>query len=388
MRAPGWSWAIGFAAAAGLAGCGVPYKLPNEIPKGRGIPSDGSYQMLATWTGMQGVQDILLTQGTGSQLFLLFNTGGADSSVRGEVRAYPLTRPTPLNGFVFPTLFNPVALCSGGDGVAASSNNRVYVLDRGDTCLARMNLATGACGDATGGFNSRVTRLNFYWRVREYRLLAGDTVSTFTDTTMAFVSGIAADVQGRVYVSGVAIVTVPSQENPNYVERTFQYRVYRYIRGLPTDRNMPGASWHRDATWTVEEGSGIGTVEDPRGLFWSTAGGGALYAADFGKNWAQKLDDSRTSTGFYFLDGGQSGQTLLGPEDVAVDLQGFVYVADTGNRRVLRYGPDALYLQRVDVEPNASKLPLQNPVAVAADDSLVYVADRGAAEVIRYKRRP
>src|SRR4030067_632303 len=47
---------------------------------------------------------------------------------------------------------------------------------------------------------------------------------------------------------------------------------------------MPGANWHRDTTWVVEEGSGVGTVVDPRGLFWSDAGSPALYVAGFGED--------------------------------------------------------------------------------------------------------
>ena len=151
---------------------------------------------------------------------------------------------------------------------------------------------------------------------------------------------------------------------------------------------MPGANWHRDSTWVVEEGSGIGTVVDPRGLFWSGAGGAALYVADYGKNWVQKLSDSAPSTGFYQLDGGGTGAGFNGPTDVAVDLQGYVYVVDGGNRRVLRYAPDASFVQLVNVELDAQGQPLQVPVAVGCDDSLAYVADTQTGKVIRYKRRP
>jgi len=381
-------------AVALLTGCGTDYKLPTESPKGRAVPSDGSYQMLSTWTGMNDVQDILLTQGSSSQLFILFNHGGSGTTSRGEVRAYALTRPEVLAGYDFhvpaDTPFNPVALASGGDGIAASANNRIYVLSRGDTCLARQNPNTGNCSDTTGGFRNKVTHLEYYWRVFEYRLLAGDTVSSFTDTTMAYVSGVAADAMGRVYVGGIAIVSVPSQIDPTLSERVYQSRVYRYVHG-GSDPNMPGANWHRDHSWQVEEGSGVGTLQDPHGLFWSPAGAvgdQALYAADFGKNWIQKLSDQTTSTGLFIIDGAQSGTSLQGPTDVAVDLQGFIYVADAGNHRVLRYSPLASYVQRVDVEKDASGRELVDPIAVAADDSLVYVADPGTAQVIRYKRRP
>ena len=383
--------------------CGGKFSLPTESTESRAIPSDKSYQMVATWTGMSDITDILLTQGQGTQLFLLFNHGGSGST-RGEVRSYARLKPTgtpePNAGIDFLTLFNPVALSLGGDG-AFKPDNRIYVLDAGDTCEARANPATSRC-DTTGGWGLKISDLSKYWRVREYGLLGGDTISSFTDTSVAVVAdtrlgvvhGIASDAQGRVYVAGLAIINILDPSDPRIRTRTFQWRIYRYLRGPrypgvdPPDYNMPGANWHRDTSWVVEEGSGIGTVVDPRGLSFGLYGGGALYAADFAKNWTQKLSVESPSTGFYQLDGGQTGLPFNGPVDVAADRSGFLYVVDQGNRRVLRYGPDAEYVQRVDVEPDPAGRPLSNPVAVAADDSLVYVGDPGLGQVIRYQRRP
>jgi sugar lactone lactonase YvrE len=374
--------------AAPLAGCGAKFDLPTETSGGI-IPGDGSYQMLATWSGMDGVNDILLTQGAGTQLFILFNHGGTGTAPRGEVLSYARSRPTstpdPLPGIAFPTVFNPVALAAGG--------NRIFVLDRGDTCLARTNPASGSCADQPG-WGRRITDLSLYWRVREYGLLGGDTVTTFTDTTVAYVNGIAADAQGNVYVSGVGIILVPDPNDARIRTRTFQFAVYKYSRGprypgvVPNDHRMPGAAWHRDTAYVVEEGSGVGSILDARGLFWSAAGGEALYVSDFGKNWVQKVSDRTSSTGFYQLDGSQSGVPFNGPVDVTVDLQGFVYVADPGNRRVLRYSPSQEFVQVVNVEPDAQGQELQDPVAVAADDSLVFIAERTLGKVIRYKKRP
>ena len=105
--------------AGGFAGCGGKFALPTEN-RNKLIPGDKSYQMVATWTAMDGIRDILLTQGTGTQLFLLFNHGGTGTASRGEVLAYARLKPagpqTPLPGIVFQELFNPVALCAGGDG--------------------------------------------------------------------------------------------------------------------------------------------------------------------------------------------------------------------------------------------------------------------------------
>jgi len=368
-----------------LLGCGVAYKLPNEVAKGRTVPSDKSYQMLATWKGMDGITDILLTQGVGSQLFMLFNHGGTGTTSRGEIRAYPLTRPTPLTGINFPTLFNPIAMCSGG--------GRVFVLDGGDSCIARANPANGSC-DSTGGWDTRITDLGHYWRVREYGLLGGDTLSTFTDTTFAQVRGVAADAQGHVYVSGLAVILVPDAEDPRFKTRTFLFRVYRYAKGprypgvKPADPNMPGANWHRDTTFVIEDGGGLGFLNDPQGLFWSAAGqGNGVYAVELGKNLVQKIADEGSSVGLFLTDAGGSGTVLNAPLDVAVDLAGFIYIADTGNRRVVRCDSYGTYVQTINVETDADGQVLQLPVTVAADDSLAYVGDRQAGKVLRYKRR-
>ena len=74
--------ALAAVALAAAGGCGGKFDLPTENRVGREIPADQSYQMVATWSGMTGVQDILLTQGAGTQLFVLFNQGGTGTASR------------------------------------------------------------------------------------------------------------------------------------------------------------------------------------------------------------------------------------------------------------------------------------------------------------------
>ncbi len=379
MRAALRILAGGLLLAGTLAGCGTAYRLPTENKKPP-IPSDKSYQMLQTWTGMVGINDILLTQ-TGSQLFLLFNYGpGAGFASRGEVKAYPLSRPTPIPGIDFPTLFNPVALCAGGSSI--------FILDQGDTCLARADPATPTvCDPDSIAGQRRISNLSAFWRVREFGLLGGDTISTFTDTSMAFVAGVAADVQGRVYVSGTAVVLEPDQDNPRLRTRKFVSVVYRYLRGAAGDPNMPGCAWHRDLTWLIDQGTGFGNVVDPRGLHWSPYAGGALYCAVYGRNYAQRFSDVNSDGGDAPAMASAEDLPIEKPLDVYSDLQGFTYVVDEGNQRVLRFDVDKSYVQRVDLEPNDQQVHVVDPVAVAADDTLAYVADRGRNEVIRFKRR-
>ena len=368
---------VGLAGAWGLAGCGTAYRLPTETRTGREFSPNNSYQMVATWTGMDGIADILLTQGPGTQLFLLFQRPGVGTAPRGGVFGYALKArppsPSPLPGIDFLSLFNPHALCATGGSV--------FVLDQGDTTLAR---------DPVTG---QVTDLSTYWRVRQYGLLGGDTVSTFTDTSMAYVEGVAADDQGRVYVSGSYIVNIPDPQDARILTRSFVFQIRRYLPvapgSVPPDPRMPGTDrWVRDPNPYADEGSGQGSVDDPRGLYYAVAavpGGPTLFGADLAKNWVQRFSEPASGAD-YKLDAAQD-TTFNAPEDVAADLQGYVYVADTGNQRVLRFDPYGQFVQRVNVEPDAYGLALVQPVAVAADDSLIYVADRAASKVVRYQRR-
>jgi hypothetical protein len=399
MRAPTRSLVL-LAAVLALtgivAGCGSNFPLPTQLQKPF-IPEDQSYTMKAAWTGMDGINDILLTQ-QGSQLFLLFNwnPNGTGTAVRGEVKAYPLSKSEPLPGFDFSGLFNPVALCA--------SRDHIFVLDQGDSCMARTNPATGRCDstsyhvtygspprDTVLVWDNRVVDYDHYWKVCAYGLLGGAPglapVAGFTDTTMAWVNGIAADASNNVYISGVAIKVIFDYDRRGY-NRYFSSVIYKYTPGprypgvVPADRNTNGADWHRDTTWSIEQGTGFGYVVDPRGLHWGPFDGGGIYCAVYGRNYAQRFSDIISNTGDPPAMAEADGLPLEKPVDVYSDLKGFVYVADRGNKRVLRFAPDKSYVQRVDV----AVVTLQDPVAVAADDSLVYVGDRALGQVIRYQR--
>lgn len=386
------------------SGCGGKFDLPTENP-GRIVPNDQSYAMLATWQGQDGVKDLVITQGLGNQLFVLFNRGGVGGPFvsRGEVRLYPLSRPeaigppffSPLN-----SLFNPVALAPGLNPSAASAERfNLFVLDQGDSCAAKFDVRRGTCEadrdttTATGHpFRSQVLDYFSTWRVREYGIGGGDTLSTFTDTTMAQPYGISADEQGRVYVAGIAVVLDTSQTDQRIRTRKFVSRVYRYSRGPKypdvLDRNMPGtSSWHRDTSWVVFDGTGASSIADPRGIFWSRRGTTPLFIADRGNNQVKAVSSNAIGVSVVRVDGQATGANFNSPEAVAADLAGFFYVVDRNNRRVQRYDLSGEFIQRVDVEANADGLPLLDPTSIAVDDSLAYIADRGRGQIIRYRRR-
>ncbi len=383
-------------AAIGLAaGCGGKFTLPTERRVVAVVPTDKSYAMLKTWYGMDGIRDVRITRGTGAQLFMLFNHGGSGgpATPRGEVKLYRFTQPVPIGSPIFEplrTLFNPVAL--------ASAQGKLFVLDEGDSCMAKYDPLRNTCEADTihNGRRSMIFDYTATWRVREYPLVGGDTVSTFTDTTFAYVQGVAADEAGYLYVSGLAVVLDTLQTDQRIRTRKFISRIYRYARGpkypgvVPNDVYMPGANWHRDTTWVVLDGTGASSVQDPRGMMWTPVANGGLFVADKGNNKAKLIATFAPSVGISRMDGSETptGTNFNSPINVAVDGSGFLYIVDRLNRRVLRYDTYGNYIQDINVENNDDGLPLLDPIAVGVDDSLAYIADAGRAQVIRYKRRP
>jgi hypothetical protein len=380
-------------------GCGGTFELPTEHPK-QIVPTDQSYAMLATWKGMDGVQDLTITQGQGNQLFVLFNDGVKNLPTdpiqqHGVVRLYPLTNPNAIGPPYFEpmkTLYKPVAIAAG--------RNRMFVLDQGDSCKAKYDVRRLTCEAdpetslATGHpFRSQIFDYAACWRVREYSLGGGDTISTFTDTTVAQPYGIAVDDAGRVYVSCLAVYLDSLQTNKSIRTRKFVSRVYRYVRGQRypgvLDVNMVGSSsWYRDSTWIVLDGSGASSVADARGIRIERQGTNPIYIADRGNNAAKAVSTTLADLPLLKVDGQETGASFNNPEAIAVDLAGYFYVVDRDNKRVLRYSSvPATYVQRVDVELNSDGLPLADPVGIAVDDSLAYVGDRGRGQIIRYKRR-
>jgi hypothetical protein len=379
------------------AGCGGRFELPTERPD-NAVPTDQSYAMLATWNNVAGIQDLLITQGQGNQLFAVLNHGGAGGPAipRGEVRLYPLTRPEPIGPPYFESmrwLFNPIAIGSG------ANPSRLFVLDQGDSCQAKFDVRRNSCEPdpdttrATGHpFRNQIYDYLATWRVREYDLGGGDTISTFTDTTFAQPFGITADNQGRVYVSGLVVVLDTNQVDQRIRTRKAVSRVYRYKRGTRypgvLDANMPGTTqWHRDTTWLVFDGTGASSVTDPRAIHWSPAGTNPLFIADRANNQAKAVSSNQVGVAITRTDGSATGAAFNHPEGITADLAGFFYVVDRENRRVLRFTMAGEYVQRVDVESNADGLPLLDPTSVAVDDSLAYIADRGRGQIVRYKRR-
>jgi hypothetical protein len=344
--------ALVLALAAG--GCGGKFSLPEETPGGV-IPEKGSYQYLGSVRGLTNLTDVLLTLGVGTTLYVAH-----DHQVHAFPRLFRSDGSTPPLSFEFQGTLRPEHL--------AHAPGRIDVLQAGDTTLAMTDLTQAP------GF-------------RMYGLTGGAPQASIFDSSWAAVRGIAADAEGNVYVSGIAKAFI--RDDPQDTRRrTYKYvsRVYRYR----ADQNYA----RDDGNFFVDDGQGQGTIFEPGDIFVLGAATPHLYVADMGKDLAQRLliqdnvqNEESEPLPSLALDGSETGAPFQAPVDFVADAAGFMYVVDRGNRRVVRYDAAGEFVQRVNVELDLDRDSLHVPVAAAADDSLVYVADRATGKLHAYKKR-
>jgi len=336
-----------------LPGCGGSFELPEETPGGT-IPQAGSYAYQGRLKGLGSPTDVLLTLGTGSSLFVV----GDSSYVRQYPRFFQLGGNTPPIGTSFTGFLKPTKICQGPAVL--------FVLDFGDTLLAQTDTSKGP------GF-------------LRYGLTGGTPTLVRRDTSIADARGIAADPAGNVYISCIAREFIRDDpQDPR--RRTFKFvsRVYRYLAA---------EGFARDPSFYVADGQGLGIVFEPGDIFVRPRGSEVLYlyVADTGKDLVQRLrvedDNNGESLPSLPIDGSDSGTPIILPPDTGADDQGFIYVVDRGNRRVLRYDELGQYQQKVNIELDLDSDSLHVPIAVSADDSLVYVADNLTGKVSSYKKR-
>ena len=334
-----------------LAGCGGKFSLPTETPGGV-IPEKGSYAYTGSVRGMPHLTDVLLTRGTGSTIYVVYDS----ANVRAFPRFFRGDGSTPPLSYTFTGMFKPIRIAQGP--------NRLFVLDAGDTTLMAADTSKAP------GF-------------LVYGLTGGTPTFALHDTSLAQVNGIAGDAQGNIYVSGVGKEFIRDDPQDSR-RRTFKFvsRVYRYL---------VAQGYARDTHFFVDDGQGVGTVSNPGDIFVDPVTGAPyLYVADSGKDVVQRLtiqDNDGNPLPSTALDGAQSGTTFLNPTDFVADAPGFMYAVDTGNRRVVRYDADGTYVQKVNIELDLDADSLHVPVAASVDDSLVYVADYQTGKVSSYKRR-
>ncbi|MDA3949287.1 MAG: hypothetical protein PF508_08670 [Spirochaeta sp.] len=115
---------------------------------------------------------------------------------------------------------------------------------------------------------------------------------------------------------------------------------------------------------------GLPGLDKPFDVEWRE---GRLYVTEFGRDQIAVLDDTGGRVGTIGAPGLGDGE-LLGPQYLAIDGDGFVYVTEWGSRRVSKFAPDGEFSLSFGPETRFFS-GLQRPTGIAIRDETVYVAD-------------
>ncbi len=221
--------------------------------------------------------------------------------------------------------------------IAEGRNEEMYVADAGDMTVKRFPRSGGA------------------------------PIQSFADTAWAVFGGIAVDPDGYVYVADKQKEFIwkyrPSGERDSSLKQCDDY----------------GHCWSFGVL--SEGGEGVGYVRRPGGLCFN---GVYLQVTDTGKNRVQKLVRNQFAFGVLSVLGPALDDPLSSPLDSDSDEAGNIYIADTGKNRVLKYDSSGSLLATVNWDPT---YPVGPPVAVAARDKWVYLADPENGKILIYELR-
>lgn len=120
-----------------------------------------------------------------------------------------------------------------------------------------------------------------------------------------------------------------------------------------------------------KQGTGNGEFKSPEGIAIDSEGN--ILIADTGNNRIQEFNSAGTFVRAYGSKGDENGQ-FTSPEGIAVDSEGKVWVTDSGNNRIERFSAKGAYLSKFGAYgPNDGQL--WEPRGIAVSGSNLWVAD-------------
>lgn len=127
----------------------------------------------------------------------------------------------------------------------------------------------------------------------------------------------------------------------------------------------------------VTRASGGLAASKKLGIFVSDTTGDRLQKFSLDGRWQANIGESQG-----FFDGKKKEGRVRTPNGVAINDEGTIYVADTGNRRVDAFSPDGVFV--FSIGPKLGSYELQQPVAVAYDSAgFLFIVDKGLKRVFK-----
>jgi hypothetical protein len=201
--------------------------------------------------------------------------------------------------------------------------------------------------------------------VKRYGFSGGDTLVSFRDPDWGSFAGISLASDLTTYVA--------------FMKRDGS----GYIRHYAADGTRIGT--------VSEDGTGRGFIKTPTSLYLAN---GFLFVTSSGNNWrVQKLDPAGQNAGLLEFPSLTDPDQLSTPRDVAADAGGFIYVADTGRARVLKFDAagafeDSVYTKAMTearVGQGLVSTPLEAPSSLIALEKIVYVGDPVTGRIVRFE---
>ncbi len=118
---------------------------------------------------------------------------------------------------------------------------------------------------------------------------------------------------------------------------------------------------------------GIAGLDHPYDV--AEAGDGTLYISEYGANRIAKCTPAGDKITTFGGTGRADGK-LVGPQYLALDGKGYLWVTDWGNARVVRYDLDGKFIQAIEG--------IGGPTGIAVYEDRLYVSDKTSKQVLIY----